>query len=66
MNLIQIESHINQGQNLLFYKKDFNDIYKQINSNFLCVFFNDPIPIKHRLIECIETVVNQTEPSLTR
>ncbi|PKL66545.1 MAG: hypothetical protein CVV28_10400 [Methanobacteriales archaeon HGW-Methanobacteriales-1] len=66
MNLIQIEAHINQGQNLLFYKNDVHDIYKQINSNFLCVFFNEPTPIKHRLIECIETVVNQTEPSLSR
>ncbi|PKL69083.1 MAG: hypothetical protein CVV28_02925 [Methanobacteriales archaeon HGW-Methanobacteriales-1] len=66
MNLLQIESHINQGQNLLFYKKDVHDIYKQINSNFLCVFFNEPTPIKHRLMESIETVVNQTEPSLSR
>lgn len=46
MNLIQIESHINQGHNLLFYKNDVHDIYKQINSNFLCVFFNYKKQIK--------------------
>lgn len=66
MNLLRIKNHINQGQNLLFYNKDVHEIYKQLNNDHICAFFNDPSPIKARLIECIERVVNQKEPALNR
>jgi hypothetical protein len=66
MNLLQIKNHINQGQNLLFYNQDVHHIYKQLNNDHICAFFNDPSPIKARLIECIEMVVNQQEPALNR
>lgn len=66
MNLLQIKNHINQGQNLLFYNKDVHEIYTQLKDEHTCAFFNDPSPIKARIMECIERVVNQKEPALNR
>ncbi|MDP1552425.1 MAG: hypothetical protein Q8M06_05400 [Methanobacteriaceae archaeon] len=64
MNLIQISKELQEGQNLLFFNKDLYDIYKGINSNYISVFFNEPSPIKARLIVSIETVVGSKEPAL--
>ncbi|MCK9150516.1 hypothetical protein [Methanobacterium alcaliphilum] len=66
MNLIQITRSIGEGQNLLFYDRDVQKVYLELNSKYNCIFFNEPVPLKVRVIECIETVVRKKEASLKK
>jgi hypothetical protein len=66
MNLIQIREDISNGRNLIFYNKDVYNCYKQLKSDFLCIYFNEPLPVKVRLMESINIISGNRKPSLSR
>ncbi|HOI71235.1 MAG TPA: hypothetical protein PLC38_02995 [Methanobacterium sp.] len=66
MNLIQIKKQIDNGNNLIFYNKDVYKYYDGLVNDYLCIYFNEPLPVKVRLIECINKVSNRKRPSLKR
>ena len=66
MNLIQIKDDINNGRNLIFYNKDVFNCYKQLKNDYLCIYFNEPLPVKVRLIESINVISGNRKPSLNR
>jgi hypothetical protein len=66
MNLIQIKDDINNGRNLIFYNKDVYNCYKQLKNDYLCIYFNEPLPVKVRLIESINIISGNRKPSLNR
>ena len=66
MNLIQIKDDINNGRNLIFYNKDVYNCYKQLQNDYLCIYFNEPLPVKVRLIESINIISGNRKPSLNR
>ena len=66
MNLIQIKGQIDNGNNLIFYNKDVYKYYDGLMNDYLCIYFNEPLPVKVRLIECINKVSNRKRPSLKR
>ncbi len=66
MNLIQIKEQIDNGNNLIFYNKDVYKYYDGLMNDYLCIYFNEPLPVKVRLIECINKVSNRKRPSLKR
>jgi hypothetical protein len=66
MNLIQIKEQIDNGNNLIFYNKDVYKYYDGLMNDCLCIYFNEPLPVKVRLIECINKVSNRKRPSLKR
>jgi len=66
MNLIQIKEQIDEGNNLIFYNKDVFKYYDELMNDYLCIYFNEPLPVKGRLIECINRVSNRKRPSLKR
>jgi len=66
MNLIQIKEQIDNGNNLIFYNKDVYKYYDGLINDYLCIYFNEPLPVKVRLIECINKVSNRKRPSLKR
>lgn len=66
MNLIQIKEQINDGNNLIFYNKDVYKYYNGLLNDFLCIYFNEPLPVKVRLIECINRISKTRRRSLNR
>jgi hypothetical protein len=66
MNLIQIKDDISNGKNLIFYNKDVYNCYKQLKNDYLCIYFNEPLPVKVRLIESINIISGNRKPSLNR
>lgn len=66
MNLIQLKDEINDGNNLIFYNKDVYQYYNGIKNYYLSIYFNEPLPVKLRLIECINKVSDNNELYLNR
>ena len=66
MNLIQMRDDISNGKNLIFYNKDVYNCYKQLQNDYLCIYFNEPLPVKVRLIESINIISGNRKPSLNR
>lgn len=56
--------HISKGKNLLFYNKSVDKCYDNLKSDYLCVYFNEPTPIKMKLIEIIRIISQNNERSL--
>ena len=61
-----MEEQIDEGNNLIFYNKDVFKYYDGLMNEYLCIYFNEPLPVKGRLIEFINKVSNRKRPSLKR
>jgi len=66
MNLIHIREHIIDGRNVIFYNKDVYNCYNELEKDYLCIYFNEPLPIKVRLIEIINYLSDDKKLSLNR
>ena len=64
MKVITMLDRIGKGKNLLFYNISVNKCYEKLNGDYLCVYFNEPTPIKMRLIEIINIISKDYEYSL--
>ncbi len=64
MKVLKIKETINEGKNLLFYNKSVNRCYDELKDDYLCVYFNEPIPIKGKLIEIINSISESNNHSL--
>ena len=66
MNVIQITEKINDGKNLIFYNKSVYDCYEELQDDYICIYFNEPTPVKVRLVKLINEVNDENKPSLNR
>ena len=66
MNVIQIKEKINDGKNLIFYNKSIFDCYEALKDDYLCIYFNEPTPVKVRLIKLINELSPDNKHSLNR
>jgi hypothetical protein len=66
MKIIQISEKISKGKNIIFYNKNIYDCYKQLQDDYFCIYFNEPTPIKGRLIKIINEITDENKPSLNR
>ncbi len=66
MNVIQITEKINDGKNLIFYNKSIFDFYEALKDDYLCIYFNEPTPVKVRLIKLINELSPDNKHSLNR
>lgn len=66
MKLIQISEKINNGKNIIFYNKNIYDCYKQLEDDYFCIYFNEPTPVKGRLIKIIKAISDEDNASLNR
>ena len=57
MKLIQITEFVKKGNNLIFYDKDVSLCYKDWAIEHLCIFFDEPSPIRIRLVKIL-TIIN--------
>jgi len=66
MNLIQITEQIEKGNNLIFYNKNVFECFNSLKNDYMCIYFNEPIPMKPRLIEAILQISSDDKLSLNR
>jgi len=66
MNLIQITEHIEKVNNLIFYNKNVFECFNSLKNDYMCIYFNEPIPMKPRLIESILQISTDDKLSLNR
>lgn len=66
MNLIQIREQVDGRKNILFYNRDIYMCYNEFMDDYLCIYFNEPLPVKVTLIECINKVSGSRRDSLKR
>lgn len=64
MNIIQIKEDIENGRNLMFYKKDVYNCFKELKSEYLCVYYNEPLPVKMRLVDAMYAISGFTKSQL--
>jgi hypothetical protein len=53
MNVVRIKDGINNKKNLMFYDMDIHNYYQLLRDEFLCIYFNEPVPVRVRLMESI-------------
>lgn len=56
MKLIQIIELVEGRNNLIFYDKDVSLCYDELKEGHLCIFFDEPIPIRIRLIKILKMI----------
>ena len=66
MKIIQIRDKINDGKNVIFFQKSVYDCFNELQEDFLCVYFSEPIPVKVRLINIIQELNGDDSRSLNR
>ena len=66
MKIIQIRDKIDDGKNVIFYQKNVYDCFNELQEDFLCVYFSEPIPIKVRLIKIIQELNGDDSCTLNR
>ncbi len=66
MKLLQLKDDINNGTNLMFYKKDVYNCFKELKSEYLCVYYNEPLPIKMRLVDAMNIISGYSKAQLNR
>ncbi len=54
MKIIQIRDKIDGGKNIIFYQKSVYDCFTELEDDYSCVYFSEPIPVKVRLIKIIQ------------
>lgn len=56
MKLIQIIELVKSGNNLIFYNKDVSLCYDKLKDSHLCIYFEEPIPVRIRLIKLLKEI----------
>ena len=56
MKIIQIKDLIKKQKNIIFYNKDVNQCYKKLKDDYLCVYFDEPVPVRVKLIKMLKLV----------
>ncbi len=64
MKLTQIKEDIEKEPNLMFYKKDVHKYFKELKSEYLCVYYNEPLPVKMRLVDAMYAISGFTKAQL--
>jgi len=56
MNTTQIRQHLLKGENVLLYNRDVTTYYYQLKDEFPCILLGEPLPLKYKLIKCIQGI----------
>ncbi len=56
MKLIKIRELLRVQENLLFYNRDVYQYYNKLKDDYLCIYFDEPIPVRIRLIGILKTI----------
>lgn len=66
MKVLQIMEKISEGNNIIFYNKSVFDCYNKLKDDYICIYFNEPTPVKVRLIKIINELSDENKLSLNR
>jgi len=50
----------------MFYKKNVYDCFKELKKDYLCIYYNEPLPIKIRLVDSINFISGYSKTHLNR
>ena len=56
MKLIKIKDLIKKHKNIIFYNKDVSQCYEELKDNYLCIYFNEPVPVRVHLIKLLQLI----------
>jgi hypothetical protein len=56
MKVIRIKDLIKKQKNILFYNKDVNQCYEELKDIYLCVYFDEPVPVRLNLIGILKAI----------
>lgn len=65
-NIIQLKGEISNGKNIIFYDKSIFDCYNKLKDDYICIYFNEPTPVKVRLMKVVDELAPDTNYSLNR
>jgi len=65
-NVIHLRQKIDDGKNLIFYKKSVFNCYDELEDDYLCIYFNEPTPVKGKLVKIVTKVSEDKKTSLNR
>lgn len=60
----EILDKIDKNVNIIFYNKNVKEFYTKLKEDYTCVYFNEPTPIKMKLIEIIKKISPDIKRSL--
>jgi len=66
MNLLQTQKKISESKNIIFYNKSVYECYNELKDDYICIYFNEPTPVKVRLVKIINEISGDNKPSLNR
>lgn len=66
MKIIQIRDKIDDGKNIIFFQKSVYDCFTELEEDYSCVYFSEPIPVKVRLIKIIQVLDSDDALPLNR
>ncbi len=66
MNVLQAQKKISESKNIIFYNKSVYECYNELKDDYICIYFNEPTPVKVRLVKIINEISGDNKPSLNR
>lgn len=66
MNIIQIKNHLLRGENVLLYNRNVSICYPPLKDDFSCILLGEPLPLKFKIIKCIQRVSGDDYASLEK
>lgn len=66
VNIIQLKQKIDEGKNLIFYKKNVFHCYEELEDDYLCIYFNEPTPVKGKLVKIMSELSEENKTALNR
>ena len=56
MNIKELREHLHRGENVLLYKRDVTLYITHLKDEFPCILLGEPLPLKYKLIKCIQGI----------
>ena len=56
MKVIKIRELIKVEGNILFYNRDVYRYYYKLSDDYLCIYFDEPVPVRVKLIRILKTI----------
>ena len=56
MKVIKIRELIKVEENIIFYNRDVYRYYYKLSDDYLCIYFDEPVPVRVKLIRILKTI----------
>jgi hypothetical protein len=56
MKAILIKELAEEQENIIIYNRNVNQYYYKLKDNYRCIYFDEPIPVRIKLVEILDTI----------